>query len=144
MGQLSISGSVLLLINYNTLAILVYRCYGFKKIGGVMKKIIVLLSLFALIGCASTTTFKSQPIGADVYIDNVRIGKTPCQYSDSAIMGTSKPVKIVMEGYKPLETVIRKEKAQVGPIIGSILCPLPIFWMLGYQDEYNYMLEKNM
>ena len=95
-------------------------------------------------GCASTTTFKSQPIGADVYIDNVKIGKTHCQYSETAIMGSSKPVKIVMEGYKPLETVIRKEKAQTGPIIGTCLFVLPVFWMLGYQDEYNYILDKNM
>lgn len=109
-----------------------------------MKSFIVLFSLVTLVGCASTTTFKSEPIGADVYIDNVKICKTPCQYSDTAIMGSSKPVKVVMEGYKPLETRIRKEKAQVGPIIGSLFCPIPILWILGYQDEYNYILEKNM
>ncbi len=109
-----------------------------------MKSFIVLFSLFTLVGCASTTTFKSEPIGADVYIDNVKICKTPCQYSDTAIMGSSKPVKVVMEGYKPLETTIRKEKAQVGPDKGSLFCPIPILWILGYQDEYNYILEKNM
>ena len=109
-----------------------------------MKRFIVLFSLFALVGCASTTTFKSEPIGADVYIDNVKICKTPCQYSDTAIMGASKPVKVVMEGYKPLETTIRKEKAQVGPILGTFLTPLSFIWILGYQDEYNYILDKNM
>jgi hypothetical protein len=131
-------------INFNALAILAHRCYGFKKIGGIMKRFIVLFSLFALVGCASTTTFKSEPIGADVYIDNVKICKTPCQYSDTAIMGSSKPVKVVMEGYKPLETTIRKEKAQVGPILGTFLTPLSFIWILGYQDEYNYILDKNM
>ncbi len=109
-----------------------------------MKRIIVLFSLFASVGCASTTTLKSEPIGADVYVDNVKIGKTPCQYSDTSIMGSSRPVKIVLVGYKPLETTIRKEKAQIGPIIGSLFCPVPILWILGYKDEYNYILDKNM
>jgi hypothetical protein len=108
-----------------------------------MKKFIALLLLFAFVGCASMTTFKSEPLGADVFVDNVKIGKTPCQYSDSAILGTSKPVKIAMEGYKPLETVIRKEKAKVLPIIGTFLFGVPVLWILGYQNEYNYMLEKN-
>jgi len=111
---------------------------------GYMRKFVsvVLVLSLALGGCASTTTFKSNPIGADVYVDNMRIGKTPCEYSDAAIMGTSKPVKLSLEGFKPVDTVIRKEKAQIWPIIGTFLFVVPVFWMLGYQDEYRFDLEK--
>lgn len=109
---------------------------------GDMKKLFTSLIIMVLSGCASTTAFKSEPMGADVYIDNVKIGKTPCEYSDSAIMGSSKPVRISKEGYKPLDSVIRKEKPQIGPIIGTCLVVVPVFWMLGYQDEYYYTLEK--
>jgi hypothetical protein len=93
-------------------------------------------------GCASTTNVKSRPEGAEVFVDNVRIGITPIQYSDTAIAGSTKALKIKKEGYRPFETVLRKSEFQVGPCIGGVLVLFPFIWVLGYPETYEFELEK--
>jgi hypothetical protein len=94
-----------------------------------------------LSACASSTVIRSRPEGAAVFIDNIEVGKTPANYSDTAIAGTVKSVRIKKEGYKPLDTVIRKDTFQVGPCIGGVLILFPFIWILGYQDVYEFELE---
>jgi len=93
-------------------------------------------------GCVSTTNIKSRPEGAEVFVDNVRIGVTPIQYSDTAIAGTTKALKMKKEGYIPFETVLRKSEFQVGPCIGGLLVLFPFVWILGYPETYDFELEK--
>ena len=104
--------------------------------------IVVFCSIFLFVGCASTTNIKSRPEGAEVYVDNVRIGVTPLQYSDTAIAGSTKALRIKKEGYRPFETVLRKSEFQVGPCIGGALVLVPLIWVLGYPDNYEFELEK--
>lgn len=99
-------------------------------------------SIFLFMGCASTTNVKSRPEGAEVFVDNVRIGITPIQYSDTAIAGSTKALKIKKEGYRPFETVLRKSEFQVGPCIGGALVLFPFIWVLGYPETYEFELEK--
>ncbi len=61
---------------------------------------------FLLTGCASKTLIKSRPDGAEVYIDNVKQGKTPLNYEDTAIAGSTKQLKLRLEGYEDFATVI--------------------------------------
>ncbi len=96
---------------------------------------------FFLAGCASNINIKSKPEGADVYIDNIKMGKTPLQYADTAIAGTTKNIKIKKEGYVPLETVIRKSEFQLGPCIGGLLVLFPFIWILGYPAVQEFELE---
>ncbi|MBW2661926.1 MAG: PEGA domain-containing protein [Deltaproteobacteria bacterium] len=101
----------------------------------------VVLNFFA-VGCASKTLIKSRPEGAEVYIDNVRKGVTPLQYSDTAIAGSSKTLKLKKKGYRDFETKLRKSEFQVGPCIGGALVLFPFVWILGYQEEQEFELEK--
>jgi hypothetical protein len=98
--------------------------------------------IFVFMGCASTTTIKSRPDGAMVYIDNVKIGTTPIQHSDTDIAGATRSLKLTKDGYKPLETTIRKSEFQWGPLIGGLLVLFPFIWILGYPDTYEFDLEK--
>jgi len=98
--------------------------------------------IFVLMGCASTTTIKSRPDGATVYIDNIKIGNTPVQHSDTDISGATRALKLTKDGYKPLETTIRKNEFQWGPLIGGLLVFIPFIWILGYPDTYEFDLEK--
>lgn len=112
-------------------------------IGGNMKKYIALLMVFFfLIGCTSSTIINTKPDGAEIYIDNIKVGKTPYTHSDTDLAGTVKPVKIIKEGYVPLETVIRKNEPDAGAIIGTILILFPVVWVLGYPEKYDFELQK--
>ena len=105
-------------------------------------KIVAILALLAIIsGCSSATLIRSRPEGATVYVDNVSKGTTPLQYSDTAIAGTVKPIRLKKDGYKPLDTVIRKDQFQAGPCIGGVLVLFPFVWILGYPDVYEFELE---
>lgn len=101
----------------------------------------VVLNFFA-IGCASKTVIKSRPEGAEVYIDNVRKGVTPLQYSDTAIAGSTKRLVLKKEGYRDFDTVLRKSEFEVGPCIGGVLVLFPFIWILGYPGEHEFELEK--
>lgn len=108
-----------------------------------MKKYIaILMAFFFLVGCASNINIKSKPDGADVFIDNIKVGKTPMDYSDTAIAGTTKNIKIVKEGYAPLETVIRKSEFKIGPCIGGLFVLFPFIWILGYPETQEFELQK--
>ncbi len=104
--------------------------------------ICLFLLIFFLMGCASKTIIKSRPEGAEVYIDNVRKGVTPLEYSDTAIAGSTKSLRLKKEGYRTFDSVIRKSEFQVGPCIGGVLVLFPFIWVLGYPAEHEFELEK--
>ncbi|NTW07435.1 MAG: PEGA domain-containing protein [Syntrophaceae bacterium] len=120
-------------------AILQMKCKKFCRIF-----IFFFAFIFLCVGCASTTTIKSRPDGANVYIDNVKAGVTPLAYSDTAIAGSTKALKLKKDGYMPLETVIRKSEFQIGPCIGGLLVLFPFVWILGYPESYEFELEKTI
>ena len=93
-------------------------------------------------GCASTTVIRSKPEGAIAYLDNIRLGPTPQKYSDTAILGSTRQLRLEKAGYLPLNTVIRKDEFKIGPCIGGI-CLMPIFflWVEGYPSVYEFALE---
>ncbi len=108
----------------------------------VRTRVLALIVIAAILsGCASSTIIRSRPDGAAVYIDNVQHGTTPLQYSDTAIAGTTKAIRLKKDGYKPLNTLIRKDKFEIGPCIGGVLVLFPFIWILGYQDIYEFELE---
>lgn len=113
-----------------------------KQIRTIRVSICLFCSIFFFMGCASTTNIKSRPEGAEVFVDNVRIGVTPIQYSDTAIAGSTKALKLKKEGYRPFETVLRKSEFQPGPCIGGLLVLFPFVWVLGYPETHEFELEQ--
>jgi len=107
------------------------------------KKLIVLVTAFLFfVGCSSSTMIKSNPSGAKLYLDGNYKCVTPCTHSDKTLMGTSKTILLKKEGYQHFAGSIKREEAQVGPIIAGVFFVIPFLWALGYPDEYNFEMEK--
>jgi hypothetical protein len=101
----------------------------------------ILIAIF-LTGCAIPTVIKSIPEGATVYIDNTKMGKTPLTYSDTEILLSQKNIRLEMDGYKPFNSIIKKDKLKVGPLVGACFAGIPGLWALGYAEEYSFELER--
>ena len=99
-------------------------------------------ALMLTVGCTSSTIIRSEPSGANVYIDGSKMGKTPYTYSDTKIVGSTTHLKLKMEGYEEFETIFRRdEEFQVGPCIGGpFLGLIPWLWIMGYRPEHVYEL----
>jgi hypothetical protein len=108
-----------------------------------MKKITALtMVFFFLIGCASTTLIKSNPLGAKLQVDGKIIGETPHFYTDKAVAGTVKTVTLKKEGYKDFNGYIEREKLSVPALIGGIFLLVPFVWILEYPSRYSFNMEK--
>jgi PEGA domain len=98
-------------------------------------------ALMLTVGCTSTTVIRSEPSGANLYIDGSKMGKTPYTYSDTKIVGSTTHLKLTKEGYEEFDTVIRRdEEFQVGPCIGGVFVLFPLLWVMGYRPEHVYEL----
>lgn len=108
-----------------------------------MKNLIALTTaLLLLCGCASTTLLKSNPPGAKIQVDGQVMGETPQFYTDKAVAGTVKTVTLKKEGYKDLDSYIKREKFSVPNLIGGIFLLIPFIWILEYPSQYNFKMEK--
>ncbi|MBI3136536.1 MAG: PEGA domain-containing protein [Bacteroidetes bacterium] len=104
----------------------------------------VLYGIFLVVfsfSCASTTTISSTTPGAEVYIGGEYKGTTPYRHSDYLPTGFGRKVTIKKEGYKPVETKIRK-LGRVNPmaVYGILWGGLPVLWAGGYKRFYEYEL----
>jgi len=108
-----------------------------------MKKLIALVMvLFFLFGCASTTLLKSNPPGAKLQVDGQVVGETPQFYTDKAVAGTSKTVTLKKEGYKDFDGYIKRDEFSVPNLIGGIFLLVPFVWILEYPSQYTFIMEK--
>ena len=104
----------------------------------------LLATLIAVTGCSSTTLINSEPSGASLYIDGMKVGTTPYTYTDSKIVGATTILKFKKEGYEDLNAAINKsEKANIGAIIGGVFVLVPFLWTMEYKPERTYELIEN-
>jgi len=100
---------------------------------------IIVAAAVLLSGCASTTLIRSNPSGADVYVNSQKKGTTPYSYSDTKIVGSSTNITLKKEGYQDFNvTLVRNEKADVGAIIGGCFFLVPFLWTMKYDTAHNY------
>lgn len=82
-----------------------------------------------------------MPNGAKLYMDGEPVGITPYAYTDTKIVGSSTPVRLVMKGYQDFNGVLkRNEEANVGAIIGGLFLLFPFFWTMDYKSSHTYEL----
>lgn len=114
-----------------------------------MKKLVKITSLVSVIlfvtilfsSCASTTLIESTPSSARVYLNNQSVGVTPYTMRDSKIVWARTNVKLEKKGYKPFTTtIVKNEKAAIGPIIGGFFVTIPWLWFMKYKPTHNYVL----
>lgn len=103
-------------------------------------KLTALTTTVALLcSCASTTLIKSTPLGADLFIEGERVGKTPYSHTDTRIVGSTIHAKLRKSGYEDLDVNFsRSEEADVGAIVGGVLVLVPLLWAMKYKPEHNY------
>lgn len=93
-------------------------------------------------GCASTTTIRSNPSGAKVYLNGEPVGTTPYAHRDTKIVGSTNNVRLEKEGYAPFEASFsRNEEVDVGAVIGGVFFFFPFLWTMKYKPLRNYDLE---
>jgi hypothetical protein len=113
------------------------------KFSSLFVRSVALVTCFNLIGCASTTVIRSEPAGANLYIDGSKVGRTPYVLSDTKIVGSSTNIRIEAEGHESFQTVIRRdEELHVGALIGGLFLLVPFLWIMGYRGERTYELEQ--
>ena len=97
--------------------------------------------LFA--SCSSPTLIQTNPSGAKVYMNEEYKGVTPLSYSDTKIVGSTSSVRLELEGYESLNTVLsRNEAADVGAIIGGVFFLFPFLWTMKYNPVHTYELRS--
>jgi hypothetical protein len=107
-----------------------------------MKKPIASLMVFVfLIGCSSTT-IKSNPSGAKLYVNGQYKCETPCTYSDTAAMNSSKTILLKKKGHKDTTGQIKRDTVEMGHLIAGIFFLIPLIWCLGYEPEYTFEMER--
>lgn len=114
-----------------------YRKTIFLKTASI---IVAFSVLFA--SCSSTTLIQTNPSGAKVYMNEEYKGVTPLSYSDTKIVGSTTHVRLELEGYESLNTVLsRNEAADVGAIIGGVFFLFPFLWTMKYNPVHTYELR---
>ena len=92
--------------------------------------------------CASTTLIQSEPSGAILYLDGMKVGETPYTHSDTKIVGATTVIKMKKEGFEDLNVIMtRNEKLLVGALIGGLFVWIPFLWIMGYDENRIYELD---
>lgn len=106
------------------------------------------LILFIFTSCSSSTVIRSNPTGADVYLDGVYYGKTPVEYSDKKVSLSTLSVRLKKEGYREEYLSVPKDgTVKLGPTLCGcatlpILLPVAWLWSLGYEKMYIFELYE--
>jgi hypothetical protein len=74
----------------------------------VRRKSWLLLPLALLVGCQSVVV-QSFPYGAEVFVDGERVGKTPCKFKASTVIGCEYLVEVRAPGYRPYSELVETE-----------------------------------
>ena len=97
----------------------------------------------ALGACSSSTTIRSNPSGARVFIDGSFVGTTPYEMSDTKIVGSTTSVRLEYPGLPPTTaTIKRSEEFDVVACIGGVFLLVPFLWIMGYKADHNYELTQ--
>ncbi len=107
-----------------------------------MKKILLIILLVGITSCSSSTIIKTEPEGADLYINGIHIGKTPYEYSDMNPVFYETKISISKSGYKLINTNIYKdEEFNPKACLGIVTFPL---WWMQYHPVHTYILEPEL
>ncbi|MEM9064534.1 MAG: PEGA domain-containing protein [Planctomycetota bacterium] len=98
-------------------------------------------AMVVLSGCSSTTVINTRPQGARIYVEGQLIGTSPVEYTDSAITGSKREVRIELDRYETITgSFSRNGKVNADAIVGGIFLLVPYLWAMDYEDEYTFVL----
>lgn len=92
--------------------------------------------------CAQTSRIISEPEGAEVEIDNIYIGTTPCNYISRSGLPDQAYIKLSKEGYEPVKNgIIHKAYRADISLLLLIAVFVPYFFSARFEDTYNFALK---
>ena len=114
-----------------------------KDNGNIHLIAMMLLVIFILGSCASSTMISSTVDNTKLYVDGQYVGSAPYKHRDTKIVGTVLDLRFEKEGYKTLYTTISKdEELHVGALIGGLFFYIPFLWIMKYKSHYMFEMEK--
>lgn len=95
-------------------------------------------------GCVSSTTIRTSPEGAKLYVDGEYLGKTPYPYSDKKFVVSVTTLELKKEGHKTEHfTITRDCKINVPALVSGIFVLVPFLWVMDYKPSYTYEMEPD-
>ncbi|MDF1664051.1 MAG: PEGA domain-containing protein [Planctomycetota bacterium] len=97
-----------------------------------------------LVGCRQNTIIRSEPEGARVWVDQVRLaGNTPATYSSkSGFPGTAR-IKVAKEGYEPVRDVpMEKSYHADATLLWLIPGLIPYFFTARFEETVTIPMKK--
>lgn len=111
-----------------------------------MKKLragLVVLLAVSILGCSTLVHIKTDPEGAKVYVNEQPVGNSPVAKEYSNFVGNQYHVRILKEGYKPIETELQRE-VKVGNLIAGLIIVWPLLlWCYGPDEYYSFELQED-
>jgi len=101
----------------------------------------LLLTIVAVVGCSTMVRIETEPPGADVYVNDVKIGKSPVEQEYSNFVGNEYYVRIERKGYRTIRTKLDKE-FKVGAFVGGLFIWPIWLWVWGPSEMHYYELER--
>ena len=102
---------------------------------------VILLVIAAVVGCSTLVRIETEPSGADVYVNDVKIGKSPVEQEYSNFVGNEYYVRIEKAGYRTIRAKMDKE-FKVGAFIGGLFIWPIWLWVWGPSEIQYYDLER--
>ncbi len=108
-----------------------------------MKKLyfLVILLVINMWGCSSGVWICSVPDKVKVVAPGGKmLGYTPYYHWDRNFSGMEMNFVLKNDGFKDKEVTIKKDRLFISRVFFPPILALP--WMMGYEDEYYFELEK--
>lgn len=113
-----------------------------KKGKAVLNAAAAAIVMLSIAGCSTMVTIQSDPPGADIILNNQKIGKTPFAVSLSDFAFNNYDVLLKKDGFQDFHGRIAKEP-KAGAIIGGIFFWVPILWCYGPQPYQTFYLAES-
>ena len=107
----------------------------------VFRNIMMIALIVAVVGCSTMVRIETEPSGADVYVNDVKIGKSPVEQEYSNFVGNEYYVRIERKGYRTIRTKLDKE-FKVGALVGGLFIWPIWLWVWGPSEMQYFELER--
>jgi hypothetical protein len=100
-----------------------------------------LIAALLLAGCTHVTTIRTEPQGALVYVNGVRLGNAPLEWETRSGFPGSAFAKAEKEGFVPARIPIEKSYRADASLLLLLPGILPYFFTARFEDEVVIRLE---
>ena len=107
----------------------------------IFKTIVMIAVIVAVVGCSTLVRIETEPANADVYVNDVKIGKSPVEQEYSNFVGNEYYVRIEKDGYRTIRAKLDKE-FKVGAFVGGLFIWPIWLWVWGPSEMHYYELER--